>query len=657
VPYNQPKFCSSATWKPNAKTFADSSTIGVNPYGIFINTNNTIYVADREVNRVQIWFEGDMNPTKTFYGGMVSPFGIFISVNGDVYVDNGNLGVVDKWIWNSTSSTTAMYVMGICHGLFIDISNNLYCSLGDFNIVIKKSLNDTTNTTTVVVGNGTSGLEPNMLSNPHGIFIDVSFNLYVADRDNHRIQLFQPGELNATTVAGDGSLNITITLAYPTGIILDGNGYLFISDTNNNRIVGSNSDGYRCVVGCDGVSGLGSNQLNAPWGISFDSYGNLFVADAYNNRIQKFMLATNCGPSYNQPKFCSSATWNPNATNFANSSTVGVGPYGIFVNTNNTIYVADREVNRIQVWFEGDMNPAKTLSGGLTSPFGIFASANGDVYVDNGNSHEVDKWACNATSSITAMYVMGTCHGLFIDTSNTLYCSLGDFNLVVKELLNDTTGTQITAAGNGTSGLEPNMLNNPHGIFIDVNFNLYVADRDNHRIQLFQPGELNAITVAGDGSLNITITLAYPTGIILDGNGYLFISDTNNNRIVGSNSDGYRCIVGCDGVSGLGSNQLNAPWGISFDSYGNLFVADAYNNRIQKFMLATNCEPETTTFAITTANIEEETTYDTGSTINDAVETTYGTEQTTEIIQETTEITQSVTTAEQETTYDIESTT
>ncbi|CAF1593815.1 unnamed protein product, partial [Adineta steineri] len=256
-------------------------------------------------------------------------------------------------------------------------------------------------------------------------------------------------------------------------------------------------------------------------------------------------------PSYNQPKFCSSATWNPNATNFANSSTVGVGPYGIFVNTNNTVYVADREVNRIQVWFEGDIDPAKTLSGGLTSPFGIFASANGDVYVDNGNSHEVDKWAWNATSSITAMYVMGTCHGLFIDTTNNLYCSLGDFNIVIKELLNDTTGFQIIAAGNGTSGLESNMLNNPHGIFIDVNFNLYVADHDNHRIQLFQPGELNAITVVGDGSLNITITLAYPTGIILDGNGYLFISDTNNNRIVGSNSDGYRCIVGCDGVSGL----------------------------------------------------------------------------------------------------------
>ena len=48
--------------------------------------------------------------------------------------------------------------------------------------------------------------------------------------------------------------------------------------------------------------------------------------------------------SYNQPKFCPSATWNPNATDFANISTVGSFPRGIFVDSNNTVYVADHQM-------------------------------------------------------------------------------------------------------------------------------------------------------------------------------------------------------------------------------------------------------------------------------------------------------------------------
>lgn len=48
------------------------------------------------------------------------------------------------------------------------------------------------------------------------------------------------------------------------------------------------------------------------------------------------------GPSYNQPKFSSCATWNTNAITFANSATVGTSPQGIYIDINNTIYVADK---------------------------------------------------------------------------------------------------------------------------------------------------------------------------------------------------------------------------------------------------------------------------------------------------------------------------
>ena len=127
------------------------------------------------------------------------------------------------------------------------------------------------------------------------------------------------------------------------------------------------------------------------------------------------------------------------------------------------------------------------------------------------------------------------------------------------------------------------MLHNPRGIFVDINFDLYVADCSNNRVQLFQLGQSNALTVAGSTAPG-TITLSCPIAIVLDADKYLFIVDAGYNRVVGSGPNGFRCVVGCSG-GGAAANQLNNPWSLSFDSYGNLYVADQGNSRIQKFIV------------------------------------------------------------------------
>ncbi|CAF0867721.1 unnamed protein product [Adineta steineri] len=589
---NQPNLCPSTTWYTDAITFANSSTAGNYVYGIFVSINNTVYVANQQTNKVIVWFEGSINPDKILSGSLNTPYDLFVTPQGDIYVDNGGTnGRVDKFSLNSNISTSVMSVPNSCTGVFVDVSNTLYCSAFTSHQVVKKWLNDNVLTSTIVAGTGTAGSTATTLNTPLGIFVDAKINLYVSDSANNRIQLFSVEQLTAITVAGTGAPG-TITLNNPNGIALDGNGYLFIEDCNSQRIVGSGPYGFRCLFGCTSVAGSAPSQLHSPTTFRFDTYGNLYAADRANNRVQKFILASNsCSISYNQPTFCSNALWYSNASTFLSSSTIGTLPYGIFINGINTVYVPNRVSNTIVSWPQGSTIPTTNSYSNSSNPYSLFMSMTGEIYIDNGYSYgRVDKYIFNTTNRVTVMNVNGSCYGLFIDINDNLYCSLKNLHQVVKLLLNNGTTIPTIAAGNGSAGSLPNMLNSPQGIYVDSNLNLYIADCANNRIQFLQTGQLNAVTVAGNGS-SANIILNYPTGIVLDTYGYLFIVDSYNHRIVASSSTGFRCIVGCSG-GGSTVYQLSFPQSMAFDSYGNIYVTDRNNSRVQQFALQTNnCIP------------------------------------------------------------------
>lgn len=290
--------------------------------------------------------------------------------------------------------------------------------------------------------------------------------------------------------------------------------------------------------------------------------------------------------SYNRPKLDPFASWSANAITFASSSTIGTGALAIFVDTNNTVYLSEPSYGRIHVWKNGNSTPTSAFWGNFSMSLSIVVATTGDVYFDNTNpGGQVEKWITGTNISVPAMYSSQSCGGLSIDVNNILYCSMGDRNQVVSRPLSSTSYTLTIVAGTGCSGSASNMLNFPHGIFVDTNLDLYVADCYNHRIQLFRSGQFIGITVAGSASVNITITLDRPTDVILDGDGYLFIVDHGNSRIVASGPYGFRCVAGCSGSSGSATNQLDRPQRLAFDSDGNFFVTDWWNNRIQKFIL------------------------------------------------------------------------
>jgi len=143
-------------------------------------------------------------------------------------------------------------------------------------------------------------------------------------------------------------------------------------------------------------------------------------------------------------------------------------------------------------------------------------------------------------------------------------------------------------------------FNGPHGLALDTNGNIYVADSGNHLIRVI--GTNGIVTrVAGigntHGSINpgsaLGVSLNTPSDVCLDSAGNYYFSDQLNHRICKVDSNGNLSIfAGKDqspahpGFSGDGGPAfgalLNRPVGITFDTSGNLYIADRSNNRIRK---------------------------------------------------------------------------
>ena len=301
--------------------------------------------------------------------------------------------------------------------------------------------------------------------------------------------------------------------------------------------------------------------------------------------IQLILVA----PSFNQPKFCTDVSWNPNAATFADSNIVGHYPYAIFVTSNNTVVAARSDNNIILIWRNGSVTPTTTTSPSNPSKtYGLFVTSSAEILVGySETANLVDRWALNGTKLSSPMSTCSGCTGLFVDNHNNLYCSQSNGHQVVRTSLSNPDNTLIIVAGTGCRGSTSDKLSHPYGIFVTIGLDLYVADSWNQRVQLFRAGEMHAETVA-DSKLTGDVPLSAPTGVVLDADGCLFIVDSGNNRIIRLVPNGFRCVVGCSRSNGLASNELNTPQTLSFDSDGNMFVTDMGNHRIQKFLLSNN---------------------------------------------------------------------
>ena len=234
------------------------------------------------------------------------------------------------------------------------------------------------------------------------------------------------------------------------------------------------------------------------------------------------------------------------------NSTGGAHPIDLYVTVNDKIYVVMQSSQQLQVWKEHNGLPTMTFIMNSPVLLALFATINGDIYFENiGYQNRVDKWIGNANASVPVMFTNRTCCGLFVDVIDNLYCSLESTEQVVRRSPNETISSVVVVAGNGNPGSALDTLDGPRGLFVDTNFDLYVADAFNNRVQLFPHGQLMGTTVVGTGASG-TISLNTPTDVILDASRYVYIVEYNGHRVVASGPNGFRCIIACTGIGGSG---------------------------------------------------------------------------------------------------------
>jgi hypothetical protein len=142
---------------------------------------------------------------------------------------------------------------------------------------------------------GSGGTGDGQFDHPAGIALDATGNIYVADRRNYRIQVFDTqnnfvrkwgsagtgdGQFSPASASGSGG---------PTAIAVDPWGNVYVADPGNpgnNRIQVFSTTGQ--FLGKFGSTGSADGQFFVDNGVATDAAGNIYVADTFNNRIQKF---------------------------------------------------------------------------------------------------------------------------------------------------------------------------------------------------------------------------------------------------------------------------------------------------------------------------------------------------------------------------------
>jgi sugar lactone lactonase YvrE len=354
-----------------------------------------------------------------------------------------------------------------------------------------------------------------------GLAIDAKDNLYAAEYRGSAIWKIA-ADGSAATIAGtgvagysgDGGPATAAQLNGPSGVTLGPDGSLYIADTMNQRVRRIAPDGTISTFAGTGVSGFSGDggpaaaaQFSFPAQTLFDSAGNLYISDYGNSRVRV------------------------------------VSPAGI-ISTVAGNGLPDPPPSRYtQI---GDGGPA------LDAIFNTAASAafglSGELYVADVYGHRIRKVAPDGTVTTLA----GT--GAQGHTGDGGLAAQAEVALPVTVAV-DKSGTVFFDS-------------------LDSRVRKVTPDGIIHLVAGTGTGT-GLIRSGGDGGPAVNATLNEPKGLAIDAQGNVYIGDTSNARLRKVDTNGIITTIAGPGVQG--SDYWNA---VAFDPQGNLYVVTRQSDNV-----------------------------------------------------------------------------
>jgi sugar lactone lactonase YvrE len=266
-------------------------------------------------------------------------------------------------------------------------------------------------------------------------------------------------------------------------------------------------------------------------------------------------------------------------------------PYGLYVDDNQTIYIADFQNDRIVEW-KSNATSGQVVAGGngkeydqLNGPTDVIVDkeTNSLIICDSRNEQVIRRPRRDGTNGETIIIDIH-CMDLTMDDNGFLYVPDHD----KKEMRRWSVGKTYVKVALDVNGddLRINRVEYPSNVFADRYRSSHASNMFSRRGERYIGRVKEAFSFVGtrhDYGQRLG-SLTQPHGVVVDQLGTLYVADCVNNCIMRWPKSATRgnVIVGGNG-DGAQPNQLSCPKGLAFDRQGNLFVADTRNHRVQRF--------------------------------------------------------------------------